>query len=130
MSDEVSDEFRAAVADLTGVPVGMLAGETPQEVWQAARTAVEWKQATGPQPPSRPATAAVAASTVAYGSSGSPLDGRIIGPQQITTRDQLSRLSPAERMAAYREGRLSSLGAYPPGPRRIGLSGPPMTRTQ
>jgi hypothetical protein len=49
-------------------------------------------------------------------------------PHQVTTQDELRRLSPAERMRAYREGRLIHLGAGPPQPRRIGLSGAPTTQ--
>ncbi len=118
MTDQVPDEFREAVAEVTGVPVGMLTGETPQEVWQSARTAADWKQATGPQPPSRPPTAAVPASLVTSAD-------RVEMPHQVTTQDELRRLSPAQRMQAYREGRLIHLGANPPQPRRIGLSGAP-----
>ncbi len=107
----VDDEFIRAVAEATGVLPAMIGGSTPAEVWRSASDAVEWRRSTGPEPPAKPPTAAVSASTVRYTSSGSPLDGRIVGPQQITTRDQLSRLSPAERMRAYRQGRLSQLGA-------------------
>lgn len=36
-------------------------------------------------------------------------DGKISGPQQITSHDELKKLSPTERMAAYRDGRLKQL---------------------
>ena len=110
MSDEVSDEFRQAVAEMTGVPVQMCLGETPHEVWQSAQTATEWKQAGQPTPP---ATAAVSASIVSYGSSGSPLDGRIVGPPQVLTRSELAAMTPADRMAAWKSGQLESLGVGP-----------------
>ena len=58
MSDAVSDEFRQAVAEMTGVPPAMELGDTPHAVWQSAQTAFEWEQAGQPSPP---ATAAVPA---------------------------------------------------------------------
>ncbi len=118
MSDQLPDGFREAVAGLTGVPLWMLTGESPNDIWQSARTAVEWKEATGPQLPSRPPTAALPASVVTSAD-------RVEMPHQVTTQDELRRLSPAQRMQAYREGRLMHLGANPPQPRRIGLSGAP-----
>jgi hypothetical protein len=112
MSDEVSDEFRQAVAEMTGVPVQMCLGETPHEVWQSAQTATEWKQA---GQPSLPPIAAVSASTVSYASSGSPLDGRIVGPPQVLSRSKLAAMDPAARMAAWKAGQ--------PGIPRSGLTG-------
>lgn len=110
MGDEVSDEFRRAVAEMTGVPAQWCLGETPHEVWLSAQTAIEWKAA---GQPARPQTAAVPASIVSHASSGSPLDGRIVGPQQVTSRSALASMSPAERMAAWRSGQLQSLGVGP-----------------
>jgi hypothetical protein len=36
-------------------------------------------------------------------------NGKITGADQITSRDQLAKLSPAERLKAYQEGRLDGL---------------------
>jgi hypothetical protein len=121
MSDQTFDEFRQAVAEMTNVPAALLAnGDTTEQIWDLARSATEWKAAA--QPP-RPATAAVSASVVTsadtFQSGSAP---------QIQTHSELQRLSPAERMRAYREGRLSALGANPGQPRRIGLSGAPTNR--
>jgi hypothetical protein len=111
---------RLRVSRETGVPVGLLAnGQTAEEIDRIASDALCWR---GELAPSRPATAAVPASTVTSG-------GRIEMPHQVATQDELRRLSPAERMRAYREGRLIQLGAGPPQPRQIGLSGAPTTRT-
>jgi hypothetical protein len=103
MNDQVPDEFRTAVSGLTGVQVWMLRGETPQQAWQSARTAVEWKQATAPPVPP-PATAAV---PTTYGV------GQI---SQETT----GYLNPAAQLEAWRQGRLERMGAPAPPPRRTG----------
>ena len=107
----------------TGVPPDLLGtGRTAEEIERIAADALAWKAAAAPPEPSRPLTAAVPASVVTSAD-------RIELPGQVTTRDQLSRMSPAERMRAWREGRLVNLGANPPGPRRIGLSGAPTDQT-
>lgn len=99
----------------TGVAASLLAGaRTVEEVEQLAGELLAWKLEGQPTPP---ATAAVSASIVNYGSSGSPLDGRIVGPPQILSRSELAAMTPADRMAAWRSGRLATmLGAspYPP----------------
>ncbi len=118
------DRLQAEVARLrvardTGVPPELLGnGKTTEEIERIATDALGWR---AESTPSRPATAAVPASTVTSA-------GRIEMPHQVTTQDELRRLAPAERMRAYREGRLIHLGAGPPRPRRIGLSGAPTTQ--
>jgi hypothetical protein len=101
MSD-VTPEFLNAVSDKTGVPVWMLNGETIPEVWDSARTAVEWKQASAPPPPPS-ATAAVP----------EPSANRIV---------QMRGEAPDDWMAAWRSGLLAGRGAPAPPPRRNGES--------
>jgi len=36
-------------------------------------------------------------------------NGKIVGADQITSRDQLAKMSPADRLKAYQDGRLDSL---------------------
>jgi hypothetical protein len=103
-----------------GLPPELLgSGQTAEDIERIAADLLAWKAATTPQPPSRPTTSAVLASRVTSAD-------RIEMPGQVQTLDELRRLSPGERMRAYREGRLAHLGANPPGPRRIGVSGSPM----
>jgi hypothetical protein len=96
----VSDEFRQAASEKTGVPVWMLNGDSIDAVWDSARRAVESKQATAPLPP-QPATAAVSV----------PSDDRIV---------QMHREPPADWMRAWRSGQLAGRGAPTPPPRRTG----------
>jgi hypothetical protein len=101
---------------ITGVPPDLLGnGTTAEEIERIAADLLGWRAAAAA---SRPQTAAVSASVVTSGD-------RIEMPHQLTTHDELRRLSPAERMRALREGRLIHLGANPPPPRRIGISGSP-----
>lgn len=103
----------------TGVlPELLVNGQTVEEIERIAADALAWKLEGQPV---KPPTAAVSASVVTSAD-------RIAMPHQITTTDELRRMSPAERMRAYREGRLTHLGANPPQPRRIGLSGAPTNR--
>lgn len=98
MSDVTSD-FLAAVSQHTSVPVGMLSGDTIDAVWDSARAAVEWKQATAPLAP--PATAAVPVPT----------------PDRTV---QMRGEAPDDWMAAWRAGQLAGRGAPAPPPRRNG----------
>jgi hypothetical protein len=91
MNDQVPDEFRTAVSGLTGVPVWMLRGETPQQAWQSAPPPP-------PPPPPLPTTYGV---------------GQI---SQETT----GYLNPAAQLEAWRQGRLERMGAPAPPPRRTG----------
>lgn len=107
------------VSRLTGVPPEFLSGTTEDELFTSAQNALEWQaEREEAISQSMPQTAAVPASVVTSAD-------RIEMPHQVTTQDELRRLTPAQRMQAYREGRLIHLGANPPGPRRIGLSGAP-----
>lgn len=81
-------------------------GRTAEEIEQIATDALGWRAAAAP-PPTSPPTSALPASIVTSAD-------RIEMPHRITTHDELRRFPPAERMRAYREGRLMHLGAYPP----------------
>jgi hypothetical protein len=100
VANYVTPEFLAAVSAHTGVPEFMLSGDTIAAVWDSAQAAVDWKEATAPQPP----TAAVSAS--------SPQARPIPMQQQLTTGDDWLR--------AWRMGRLTAMGAPQPPPRRNG----------
>jgi len=99
MSD-VTPEFLTAVSEHTGVPVDFLTGDTIAAVWDSARRAVEWKQATAPLPP-QTATAAVSV----------PSDDRIV---------QMHGEPPTDWMRAWRSGLLAGRGAPTPPLRRTG----------
>jgi hypothetical protein len=116
------------VANEFGIPAALFDdAQTTEDVDRIASAALLWRAQAEPQAPPLPPTAAVLASEVT-GSTGvigaadrAAMNPRYAGPQ---TRDQLSRMSPGEIMAAYRSGALSSLGVGPP--QRNG--GTPMTR--
>src|SRR5271166_353856 len=104
------DALRDAVAAHTGVPTSLLGNaRTAEQLWDIARAATEWKAAAQP---ARPATATLPASTVSHASSGNPLDGRIVGPPQVS-HSELVSMDPAARMAAWKAGQLESLGVGP-----------------
>jgi hypothetical protein len=104
----------------TGIPPSLLGtGQTAEGIERIAADLLAWKAAATPEPPSRPTTSAVRASVVTS-------SDRIEMPRQVQTLDELRRMSPGDQMRAYRAGLLSHLGANPPGPRRIGISGSPM----
>lgn len=116
---------RANVSHETGIPEELLAGATtPEQVDEIAGAALGWQLAAGPPPPP---TAAVLASEVT-GSTGviSAGDRAAMNPRysQIQTRDAVSRLSPAELLAAWRSGQLSSVGVGAP----VRNGGTPLTR--
>src|SRR5271169_5627859 len=99
MSDGgVTPEFMAAVSEHTRVPVQFLSGNTIPEVWQSARNAVEWKEASAAPP--QPTTAAVSPSSRPYR----------IPIQQLVPGDDWT--------GAWRQGRLTPLGVPQPPPRR------------
>jgi hypothetical protein len=114
MSDDLA-ALRAQIEQQTGIPAAILGGDTKEEILRTAELAAEWKASFQPPPP---ATAAVPAAVVSHASSGSPLDGRIVGPPQVLSRSELAAMTPADRMAAWRSGRLATMlgGAspYPP----------------
>jgi len=118
MSDAVSDEFRQAVAEMTGVP----------RQWCSATHRTRFGSPRRP-----PSSGSKRANRPAGDRGGAGIDGhqrrphRNTPPGHLTTQDELRRLSQAERMRAWREGRLMHLGR-PPQPRRIGLTGAPTTQ--
>lgn len=93
---------RERVARETGVPPRFLVGKDEAEMRESAE---EFQKVTGVTP-STPTSSAVPASVVTS-------TDKVEGPTQITSRDELAKMSPAERMTAYREGRLSGMGAAP-----------------
>ena len=97
MPGYVTPEFLAAVSAHTGVPVQFLSGSTIDAVWESAKRAVEWKEATAPAVPP-PLTSAVSPS---YG----PVPMRPV---------------PDDVLRAWREGQLAERGAPAPPPRRNG----------
>jgi hypothetical protein len=86
----VTPEFLAAVSAETGVPAGMLSGETAAEVWASAAAATRWKASTAP---AAPVTAAVSPTT--------PLAPPPT-PQQLAEAD--------DWLDAWRAGRLTPAG--------------------
>lgn len=93
---------RETVARETGVPPRFLVGDNEAEMREAAE---EFKKVAG-TPATQPTSSAVPASVVTS-------TDKVEGPKQITSRDELAKMSPAETMKAYREGRLTQLGAAP-----------------
>jgi hypothetical protein len=101
---------RSRVSREVGVPIGLLAnGHTPEEIERIATDALSWR---AESTPSRPSTAAVPASTV------TSADRIAMATGQVTSRDQLAQMSPAQRMQAWREGRLQQIGVSQPPPPR------------
>jgi hypothetical protein len=87
--------LRASIAAKHGVPEALLNGSTEEALEQAATALLAFK---GPQP--------TAPSPDGQGVVGVPISGQT---KQITSLDELSKLSPAEVNQARREGRLDSL---------------------
>jgi hypothetical protein len=109
------------VSRISGVPIEFLSGATESELFTSAQAALAWKaEGAEPDSPPAPRTSAVPASTI------TSADRIAMSAGQITSRDALARLSPQERLRAWRDGRLQQLGVNPPGPTRIGISGSPM----
>lgn len=86
---------RAEVAATKGVPVELLAGSTREELEAAADALIAFK---GVAPKAPPATG--------QGNQGEPLHGQ---SEQITSRDVLKTMSPAEIVKAESEGRLDTI---------------------
>lgn len=89
---------RKDIARETGVPVELIVGSDEAAMRAAATVAQNWR--------GNPSTSAAPSGVVT-----SP--DKIEGPKQITSRDELAAMSPADRMVAYRDGRLKNLGAIP-----------------
>jgi hypothetical protein len=103
------------VANEFDIPAAIFAdAQTTEDVDRIASAALLWRAQAEPQAPPPPPTGAVDASwangTGVIGAADR-IGQRYMGPQ---TRDQLSRMSPAEIMAAYRSGALASLGVGAP----------------
>lgn len=97
----------------TGVPASFYAdANTPEEAERIATDALLWRATNAPPEPTGPPTAAVSASVVTSS------DRIQMAAGQVTSRDQLARLPPAERMRAWREGRLQQIGVNQPPPPR------------
>lgn len=94
---------RSDIARETGVDPEDIHGSTEEEMRESAQ---RWKQRFDQRLEealkAKNTPAAPPASTVTA-------NGKIAGPEQITSRDQLAKLSPADRVKAYQEGRLDSL---------------------
>lgn len=86
--------LRMEVAGEKGVPAALLSGATKEELVEAAEKLLAFKGTT----PKAPAAAA-------QGAIGSPVNA----PAQITSREVLKTMSPAEIAQAKREGRLNQL---------------------
>ena len=100
---ERTARLRSDVARETGVDPEDIHGSTEDEMRASAE---RWKQRFDQRleeaMKAKSIPAAPPASTVTS-------NGKIAGPEQITSREELSKLSPSERMKAYQEGRLNSL---------------------
>ncbi|OBJ38800.1 hypothetical protein A5621_13060 [Mycobacterium colombiense] len=113
------------VANQFGIPAVLFAdAQTTDDVDRIASAALLWRAQAEPQAPPPPPTGAVDASWA----NGTGVIGAAdrIGQRyrQIQTRDQLSRMSPAEVLAAWKAGALSGIGVGAPQP-----NGPtPLTR--
>jgi len=88
--------IRASIAAKHGVPESLLTGSTEEALEEAAVALLAFKGV----PPAAP-------SSDGQGRQGAPLDGQ--RKAQITSLDELNKLTPAEVNAARREGRLDTL---------------------
>ncbi len=96
------ERVRAEVARTKKVDPKFIHGTTEEEMVSSADdylTDVQQRieEALKAKSPSAPPASAVTA------------NGKISGPEQITSREELAKLSPTERAKAYEEGRLDSL---------------------
>jgi hypothetical protein len=94
-SDAEAARLKASTAAQFGVPEELLSGSTAEELKSSAERLIAFK---GPQP--------TAPSPDGQGAVGVPISSQT---KQITSLDELSKLSPAEVNQARREGRLDSL---------------------
>ena len=88
--------LRASIAAKHGVPEALLSGSTEEALEEAATALVAFKGT----PPSAP-------SSDGQGKQGDAISGS--KQAQITSVDELKKLSPAEQMQARRDGRLDTL---------------------
>jgi hypothetical protein len=100
---ERTERTRADVARTTGVDPDFIAGTTVEEMQASAQRYLDSVNARIEEAlKAKNAPAAPPASTVTS-------NGKIVGPNQITSREELAKLSPDERVKAYEEGRLDSM---------------------
>jgi hypothetical protein len=115
------------VANEFGIPAELFAGaDTPEEIDRVASEALLWRAGAEPPAPPPPATGAVDASWANGTGVIGAADRAAMNPRytQVQTRDQLSRMSPAEVLAAWKSGALAGIGVG--APQRSGQT--PMTR--
>lgn len=98
-ADAEAARLRASIAAKHGVPEALLTGSTEEALEEAATALLAFKGV----PPAAP-------STDGQGALGAPISDQI---QQITTIDQLNKMTPAEVNQARREGRLDALLGKP-----------------
>jgi phenylalanyl-tRNA synthetase alpha subunit len=87
--------LRASIAAKHGVPEALLTGSTEEALEEAATALLAFKGV----PPTAP-------SSEGQGKQGDPISSQV---KQITSLDELSKLTPAEVNQARREGRLEKL---------------------
>jgi hypothetical protein len=107
------------------IPAALFAdAQTPEDIDTVASAALLWRAQAEPQAPTPPATGAVDASW-ANGTGVIGAADRILPRYtQIQTRDAVSRMSPAELLAAWRSGQLAGIGVGAP----TGHGSTPLTR--
>lgn len=94
-ADATLKALRADVSSATGVPAGLLAGETEEELRASAAALLEFRGKTPAAPPANGV----------QGGVGAPING---GATQLN-RDQLRGMSPEAITKAKAEGRLNQL---------------------
>lgn len=100
---ERTERLRSDVARTTGVEPDFIAGKSLEEMQASAQRYLESVNARIEEAlKAKNVPAAPPASTVTA-------NGKIAGPDQITSREELAKLSPADRAKAYEEGRLDQL---------------------
>jgi hypothetical protein len=106
------------VANEFDIPAALFAdAQTTEDVDRIASAALLWRAQAEPQAPPPPPTGAVLASEVTGGTGVLTAGDRAaLNPRytQVQTRDQLSRMSPAEVLAAWKSGALSGIGIGAP----------------
>lgn len=106
LRDEVAREraerVREAVARTEDVDPDILIGATEEQMRESAQRYKAKVEAAVERLLKGRAPAAAPASEVTS-------NGKVAGPGQITSQDELKSMSPADRMAAYKDGRLDGL---------------------
>jgi hypothetical protein len=97
------------------VPAALLAAaQSAEDIDRIASSALLWRAETAPQPPP-PQTGAVSVDMVTAGTGVlGPADRMSQRYATIQTRDSLSRMSPAEILAAWKSSALSGIGVGAP----------------